>query len=181
MMGNKMRYVVILAMVLVMCGSVWAAWDPKQDQKEMAAAQETVSAFNKADSSMAAYFDSAYGYVVFPNVGKGGLIIGGARGKGYVFEKGAMIGYASVTEVTVGAQIGGQAFSEVIFFKDKGTLDTFKQGNFEFSAQVSAVAATEGASKNTSYSKGVAVFTLPKGGAMAEATVGGQKFSYKPK
>ena len=179
----KMKVSLIMVMALVLCvgGSAWAKWDPQKEQKQMAAAQETIKQFKQADSSMGVYFDSAYGYVVFPNVGKGGLIIGGARGQGYVFEKGSMVGYASITQVTVGAQVGGQNFSEVVFFKDKATLDTFKQGNFEFAAQVSAIVATEGASKDASYSGGVAVFTLPKGGVMAEATIGGQKFSYKPK
>jgi len=98
-----------------------------------------------------------------------------------VYEKGRHIGRASVTQLTVGAQIGGQSYSEIIFFADKATLDVFKKGNWELSAQASAIMVKEGASKDASYDNGVAVFTMPKKGAMVEASVGGQKFKYTPK
>jgi lipid-binding SYLF domain-containing protein len=119
--------------------------------------------------------------VVFPGIGKGGFIIGGGHGTGWVYEQGRHIGRATVTQLTVGAQIGGQSYREIIFFKDKETLDTFKKGNLELSAQVSAILVKQGASKDASYDHGVAVFTMPKKGAMAEASVGGQKFKYTPK
>jgi lipid-binding SYLF domain-containing protein len=98
-----------------------------------------------------------------------------------VYEQARHIGRASIVQITVGAQIGGQSFMEIIFFKNKAALDDFKQGNFELNAQISAVAVKEGASKDASYDHGVAVFTMPRGGLMAEASVGGQKFEFTPK
>jgi lipid-binding SYLF domain-containing protein len=166
---------------VVLSLSAWAGWDPTRKQKESAAVQETIARFKKADSSMLVFFDKAYGYVVFPSVGKGGFIVGGAHGDGWVHEKGIFIGRASIVQLTVGAQIGGQSFMEIIFFKDKAALDVFKQGNFKLNAQISAVAVTEGASKDGSYDHAVAVLTMPRKGLMAEATVGGQKFEFAPK
>jgi lipid-binding SYLF domain-containing protein len=161
--------------------SAWAAWDPMQEQREKAAVEETITRFRQADSSMKVFFDKAYGYVVFPGIGKGGFIIGGGHGTGWVYEQGTHVGRATLTQVTVGAQIGGQSYREIIFFKDKKTLDDFKKGNLEFSAQASAIIVKQGASKDASYDHGVAVFTMPTKGAMAEASVGGQRFKYTPK
>ncbi|HTT11010.1 MAG TPA: YSC84-related protein [Burkholderiaceae bacterium] len=161
---------------------------------------DTVNVFKKASESKA-FFANCYGYAVFPTIGKGGVGIGGAHGTGRVYEKGNYIGDASMTQITVGAQLGGQAFSQIIFFEDKRALDEFTTGEFEFGAQATAVAITAaagaqagtggtGASKNVgtenakvvgSYQKGMAVFTVAKGGLMYEATIGGQKFSYKKK
>jgi lipid-binding SYLF domain-containing protein len=147
------------------------------------------------------FFGKSYGYAVFPTIGKGGIVVGGAHGKGRVFSKGAYVGDSSMTQVTVGAQLGGQAYSQMIFFQDKRALDRFTSGNFEFGAQATAVAITAGASaqagttgaaagasgtqshaKNVaSYTNGMAVFTVTKGGLMYEASIGGQKFDYSPK
>ena len=172
---------VTICLIVVFGISAWAGWDPMQEQKEKAAVEETITKFKGADPSMKVFFEKAYGYVVFPGVGKGGFIIGGGHGDGWVYEKGIHIGRASLTQLTVGAQIGGQSFSEIIFFQDKKTLDDFKKGNWELSAQASAIMVKEGASKDASYDNGVAVFTMPKKGAMVEASVGGQKFKYTPK
>ena len=159
---------------------------------------DTIALFKKAGQS-AAYFNTAYGYAVFPTIGKGGVGIGGAHGKGRVYEKGKYIGDTSMTQVTVGFQLGGQAFSEIIFFEDARALKDFTSGNFEFGAEASAVAITAGASAQAgstgasaaasgtkdkartagNYFKGMAVFTIVKGGAMFEATLGGQKFNYQ--
>lgn len=136
-------------------------------------------AFIKADASMRNIFKKTYGYVIFPNVGKGGAGIGGAAGKGVVNEKGKMIGMAKMTQVTIGLQLGGQAYREVIFFENKSDLDRFKENNFEFSGQTSAVVVKSGASANAKYTDGVMIFTQTKGGLMAEASVGGQKFKFK--
>lgn len=141
---------------------------------------EAIANFRNKDASMKVFFDKAYGYAVFPTVGKGGIGIGGAYGKGEVYEKGRLVGTSSLTQLTIGFQFGGQAYSEIIFFKDKQALRDFQSGNFEFSAQASAVAVTAGASADTDYDNGVAIFTLAKGGLMYEASVGGQKFSYAP-
>jgi lipid-binding SYLF domain-containing protein len=142
---------------------------------------ETIRAFLAKDSSMKKLFHGARGFAIWPSVGKGGFVIGGGGGTGSVYEQGKLTGASKVSFVTVGAQIGGQSFAEVIFFKDKAAIDNFKRGNFEFGAQVSAIAATAGAGSAADYDSGVAIFTLPKGGLMAEASVGGQKFTFKPK
>jgi lipid-binding SYLF domain-containing protein len=144
------------------------------------AVQSELAAFSHADSSMKKLFDKAPGYVVFPSVGKGGFIFGGAHGKGLVYEKGKLIGEASLTQITFGAQIGGQELAEVIFFENKTALDRFKESRLEMSAQLSAVAAAEGVSQNAKYVDGVMVFTRAKSGLMAEASVGGQKLKFKP-
>jgi lipid-binding SYLF domain-containing protein len=162
---------------------------------------DTVALFKNAGES-ASFFPRAYGYAVFPTIGKGGLIVGAAHGSGHVYEKGKYIGNTSVTQLSVGFQAGGQAYSQIIFFEDKRALDEFIGGNFEFEAGVSAVAitaaaggtaGTQGASAGASggkkdattvggaYYKGMAVFTIVKGGAMYQATVAGQKFSFDPK
>jgi lipid-binding SYLF domain-containing protein len=138
-----------------------------------------IAKFKEKDPGMAKVFADAYGYAIFPTVGKGAIGIGGARGKGDVFERGIRIGRSTLTQVTIGFQLGGQAYSEVIFFKDKTALDDFKRGNFEFDAQASAIALTARASRDLAYNRGVAIVTMAKGGLMYEASVGGQKFSYK--
>ncbi len=148
-------------------------------QKESDVA-ETIAKFEEGDPGMQAWFNEAYGYAVFPSVGKGGIGIGGSRGKGLVYEQRVLIGKTTLTEISIGFQLGGQAFREVIFFKDKTALDDFTRGNFELGAGVSAVALTAGASADLGYNGGVAVVTATKGGLMYEATVSGQKFSFDP-
>jgi lipid-binding SYLF domain-containing protein len=118
--------------------------------------------------------------VIFPNVGKGGLWVGGAAGNGVAYEGGAKIGMAKLSQVSIGLQGGGQAYREVVFFKTKKAMDRFKNNKIEFSAQVSAVAVTLGASADAQYVDGVMVFTMQKGGLMYEASVGGQKFKFNP-
>lgn len=126
------------------------------------------------------FFTKSAGYVLFPNVGKGGFIIGGASGNGVVYENGEVIGMADLKKLSVGLQAGGQAITEVIFFETANDLEEFKKGEFEFSAEASAVALKSGVSVNAKYKDGVAVFALPKAGLMADASVGGQKFGYTP-
>ncbi len=149
-----------------------SADDPVRD------ANETVALLKKTDPDLGRFFASAVGYAVFPTVGKGGLGIGGAYGSGVLFERGRAVGEATLTQVTIGFQLGGQAYSEIIFFETEKPLGDFKRGDFAFSAQVSAVALASGASANAKYQQGVAVFTAAKGGLMYEASIGGQKFSY---
>ena len=160
-----------------------SGWKPSSDKnrKDKKASDKTIKALNKFKkiSSLKTYFKKARGYAVFPNVGKGGIGIGGARGKGEVFEKGKVIGSTSLTQVSIGFQLGGQAFSQIIFFKDKKSLERFTEGNFEFGASASAALISEGANASADYSDGVAVLTFSKGGLMYEASIGGQKFSYK--
>ena len=146
----------------------------------MADSKEAQAAFIKTDPGLKKWFADSYGYVIFPNVGKGGVIVGGAGGNGTVYEKGKTIGTANMVQATVGAQIGGKAYREVIFFETKGALDRFRENKFEFSSQISAVALKTGVSANAKYTDNVAVFTEDKGGLMAEVSVGGQKFTFKP-
>ncbi len=161
---------------------------------------DTIALFKNAGES-ASFFSKSYGYAVFPTIGKGGLGVGGAYGEGRVYRKGAYVGDAKVTQLSVGFQAGGQAYSQIVFFEDKRAFDEFTKGNFEFGADVGAVAitaaagakaGTTGAAASASggekdaatagkYHKGMAVFVIVKGGAMYEASVGGQKFSYKPR
>jgi lipid-binding SYLF domain-containing protein len=143
-------------------------------------ARETIQVFKKADPGISKFFSASAGYVVFPTVGKGAIGVGGAHGSGILFEKGNPVGKATLTQVTIGFQLGGQSYSEVVFFQTAGTLTDFKKGKFELAAQASAVAASAGASANAKYTGGVAVFTVTKGGLMYEASVGGQKFGYEP-
>lgn len=161
---------------------------------------DTVAVFKQAGAS-AGFFKSSYGYAVFPTIGKGGFVVGGARGKGRVYAHGRHVGDTTMTQVSVGFQLGGQAYSEVIFFQTRLDLARFQSGKFALGAQASAVAITAGASASTStagtsasmsgtqksamtvgrYQDGIAVFTLAKGGLMYEAAVAGQKFSYEPR
>ncbi len=144
-------------------------------------ARETIAIFKQKDPGLEKFFKTAAGWAVFPTIAKGGLVVGGARGDGVVYVKDAVIGYSTVTQGTIGLQIGGQAYSEIIFFEDEAALGHFKKGNAELSAQASAVAVTAGASADAGYAEGVAIFTMAKGGAMLEASVGGQGFSFEPK
>jgi len=162
---------------------------------------DTIEVFRKSPA-VQPFFEDAYGYAVFPTVGKGGLGIGGAYGKGQVYRGGKVTGTASLVKATIGFQLGGQAFSEIIFFQDKRAYDEFTSGNFEFDAAVSAVAITAGAQAKagtegatagasagpstgaqaeTHYRKGMAVFVYTKGGLMYEAAIGGQKFHFEAK
>ena len=132
------------------------------------------------DPDIKKFFKSSYGYAVFPKVGKGGFGLGGAFGRGEVFEQGKLVGTAKITNITIGLQLGGQSYVEVVFFKDKQAMAAFKQGKLKMSAQATAVAAASGASADAAYNQGVLIFTAIRGGLMFEATIGGQKFSFKP-
>ena len=181
-----------LAISLAACGWVWMqpAWADEYD--------ETIALFKKAEES-GKFFADAYGYAVFPKILKGAVGIGGARGSGRVYEKGKYIGDSTMTQLSIGFQLGGEGFAEMIFFENKAALDTFTAGNFEFGAEASATAITAGASAKAgsqgagagasvtkdkasavaAYRKGVAVFTIIRGGLMYEVSLAGQKYSYK--
>jgi len=151
--------------------------DSKKD-KIIADSKVAKAEFIEKDALMKGLFEKAYGYVIFPNVGKGGFGIGAAAGNGAVYEHNKLIGMAKLSQFSIGFQAGVQAYREVIFFESKKEMERFKDSRFEFSAQVSAVAATEGASANVKYTNGVLVFTMQKGGLMYEASIGGQKFKF---
>ena len=144
-------------------------------------AAKAVAKAEKADPGFTKLINSAAGYAVFPSVGKGGVGVGGAYGKGVLFEKGKAVGYCDLRQATIGAQLGGQGYTELVLFETPDAVSKFKKGEFEFSAQVSAVALKSGASESAKYTDGVAVFTLDESGLMAEAAIGGQRFTYQAK
>jgi len=159
--------------------TLFLCYSSKAQDKIFGESKEAKEAFIKTDGSMKDRFTNSYGYVIFPKVTKAALVVGGAGAEGAVYEKGKKIGTAKMAQVNVGAQVGGQSYREVIFFENKDALDRFKDNKVEFSGQVSAVAAKSGASANAKYTEGVQVFTQEKSGLMAEASIGGQKFTFK--
>lgn len=170
-----------LGLFLAFMTTATFAQSEEKDEKILKDSEAAKADFLKDDPSMEELFTSSYGYVILPNVGKGGLGVGGAAGNGTAYEGGEMVGFAKMTQVTIGFQAGGQAYSEVVFFETKEAFDRFKENKVEMSAQVSAVAAAAGASANAKYVDGVAVFTRTKGGLMYEASVGGQQFKFRSK
>ncbi|MBO3097360.1 lipid-binding SYLF domain-containing protein [Gelidibacter pelagius] len=167
-----------ITFVMCMLVAFSAFSQTKKDKKIMSDANDAKEALIKADPGLTKYFENAAGYALFPNVGKGGFIIGGASGNGVVYENGVAVGMADLKKLDIGLQAGGQAIIQVIFFETDVDLARFKEGNFKFSAEATAVAVEKGVAVSTSYNDGVATFALPKAGLMASASVGGQKFSY---
>jgi lipid-binding SYLF domain-containing protein len=185
----RLRTAAVLALLFL---PMTAAWADKYS--------DAITVFKGAGES-SEYFKKAYGYAVFPSIGKGGMVVGGAHGTGHVYVAGKVVGESSMNQISVGLQLGGQVYSQIIFFEDKRAFDEFTSGNFEFGADASAVAITAAASAGTStggssasvsggehdaatagaYHKGMAIFTVAKGGLMYQAAVAGQKYSYKKK
>lgn len=178
-MKRVLHFGAVLSIITFLMLPAFLYAQDSKDQKLIDDSHTAKAGFIKTDSLMANLFDHSTGYVIFPNVGKGAIGVGGAAGNGIVFENGKAIGKASMKQVNVGFQFGGQAYREVIFFENQAALDRFKQNKFEFSAQASAVAVKTGAAANVKYRDGVMVFSQEKGGLMYEASVGGQKFDYK--
>lgn len=178
-----MRKIIVAGLALLsfaLAATSWA-WDPDEADEYHAKSQEAIAEFKKNDPSVQRFFDAAPGYVVIPTVGKAGFGIGGARGKGILYENGAITAIVTLTQLSFGFQWGGQAYSEFLFFEDGAALTDFKRGNYELGAQASAVAITAGASADAEFNGGMAIFTQAKGGLMYEASVGGQKFKVEPK
>lgn len=179
-LSNGMFTFVALMCAAMMCG---CKTEPKTEgdaAKLSANADATVAGYKAKDSSLQALMDKSVGYAVFPDVGKGGWIVGGSYGRGQVYEGGRMIGYADISEVSAGFQWGAQNFSELLIFTRQSDLDKFKQGDFSLGANVSAVALSAGAAGTTDPSKGVIALVDTKGGLMAEAAIGGQRMRFKP-
>ena len=151
-------------------------WNPEIEKDAATALESMINTSPK----LQIFKDKAYGYAVYPKVTKAGVGIGGAAGRGVVYKGGAIVGSSKLKQASVGLQLGGQQYSEVIFFKDQEAFDNFANGNLKFDAQASAVALDEGASIDAAYNDGVAVFTQIIGGLMAEASVGGQHFTFDP-
>jgi len=142
--------------------------------------QDTIALFKKKDSTIEQLFSSSAGYAVIPNVGEGAFILGGAHGAGEAFEGGSYVGKVSVSEVSIGAQVGGQSYSQVVFFETPEAFKKLKENSFQFAAEVSAIGVDQGVAKNAKFKDGVATFVIPKQGLMAAAAVGGQKLSFEP-
>lgn len=182
-----------LPAVLLLTAAALLASNPARADKYA----HTVTLFKNAGAS-AEFFNKSYGYAVFPTIGKGGFVAGAAYGEGRVYAQGAPIGKTTMTQLSVGWQLGGQAYSQIIFFEDRRSLEEFTSGNFEFDATAGAIAITAAASASAGtagasaaasggqkdaatagrYFKGMVVFTIAKGGLMYEATIAGQKFTY---
>ena len=160
-------------------GDTAAAGDSGESSPD-AEARAVIAKFKEKNPGLGRFFEHAQGYAVFPTVGKGGIGIGGARGKGFVYEHGKLIGRSTLTQVTIGLQLGGQAYSEIVFLEDAKAMESFKHGRLKLDGQASAIAITARAALDLAYRNGVAIVTMAKGGLMYEASVGGQKFSFRP-
>ncbi len=174
----KMKFLLICAVLVIAA----CATAPKSAEQKMALKGDADAALTKAEATdwtLKELARAAYGFAVFPSVGKGGFGLGGAYGQGILYEQGDFVGYCDLKQASIGFQIGGQSYTEIIVFENKQAVDFFKSGNLAFDAQVTAVALKSGASANAKYSKGVAIFTMDEGGLMYEASVGGQKFDYQ--
>jgi len=156
---------------------------PKSTEQRAALETEVQAAIRVAkdtDPGLQRFFDTAAGYAVFPEVGKGAFVAGGAFGRGILFEGGRPTGYCSLTQASVGAAVGGQKYTEIIFFETPDAVSRFKAGDYTFAAQASAVALKSGASSNAKYADNVLAFTMGEAGLMVEAAIGGQRFSFEP-
>jgi lipid-binding SYLF domain-containing protein len=156
---------------------------PRTAQGKSNIQDEAATALSRAqrnDSGLRTFLASSAGYAVFPTVSKGGAGVGGAYGKGVLYQNGSPVGYCDLSQGTIGAQLGGTSYTEIIAFEDSNSVNRFKEGKLRFDAQAAAVAIKSGVSANAKYRDGVAVFTTDEAGLMFEASVGGQKFSYQP-
>ncbi|MEM6541696.1 MAG: lipid-binding SYLF domain-containing protein [Bacteroidota bacterium] len=174
-----MRAIKSIGICFLLLAAITVSGQTKKDRKIMKDAEKAKQTLLKSDSGLQGFFDTSAGYVIFPNVGKGGFIIGGASGNGVVYDAEEQpIGMADLKKLNIGLQAGGQSIIEIIFFETVTDLKRFKEGKFQFAAEASAVAVKSGIAVNAKYKDGVAVFALPKAGLMADASVGGQKFGY---
>ena len=161
----------LISILLVVCSMTGLSQENNIEE-----AKEAITEFKETNSDINEFFNSAYGYAVFPGIGKGGFVVGGAGGKGTVFKGGTPVADCKMSQVTVGLQAGGQKYAEVIFFENAEAYERFTSNNFEFAAQVSAIALKSGVSLDAEYADGMLVFTMAIGGLMYEASIGGQKF-----
>ena len=177
------RSLIAAALMFAFVALVGCSAAPKEPAARVelqADAEQTLAELKQADASLDEVLDDAAGFAVFPTIGKGGLIIGGGYGRGTLFEDGRVSGYTDMTQAAIGALIGGQTFTELVVFQTPEALSNFKSGNFTFGANASAIALNKGAAAATEFKDGVAIFTRPNQGLMADASLNGQKFRYVP-
>jgi lipid-binding SYLF domain-containing protein len=181
-MTSTQGMILVLTVVVALMVSCATAPSSREDKQELVTEAATrMQQMNTEDPVVGALVKRGYGYSMFPKVGKGGLVVGGAYGRGVVYEQGRHIGYSDLTQGSVGLQAGGQSFSELLVFENKAALDRFKEGKLDFAADASAVVLKSGAAVNANFVNGVAVVVSPIGGAMLEASIGGQQFTYQQK
>lgn len=167
-----------IATIAMMFVTIFSFGQNKDEKKVIKDAKNAVTVMKSADKGYEKFFRNSSGYAVFPNVGEGALIIGAASGNGVLYENGTATGMADLKKLDIGAQAGGESYMQVIFFETKDALNEFKAGNFEFSAEAKAVILDKGVGKKVNYNDGVVTFIKSKSGAMADASIGGQKFNY---
>jgi lipid-binding SYLF domain-containing protein len=175
----RLTYLAIFMLIAGGCSTVPKS--PEGKKVLSAEVQEAVAVMKAKDPTIEKFFDKSYGYAVLPKIFKAAIWLGGAGGRGEVFEKGTMIGYCRVTYASLGLSFGGEFYREIVFFRDKEDLDAFKTGEYTFAAQATAVAITAGAAAKADYKAGTAVFIMADKGLMVDASIGGQKFKYVPK
>lgn len=183
--GFIRNMLVLLGLCFLVGCSGTPTWNPQRTEQlrknpEPAEVRDTLQLFQERDPSLAAFFKEAEAYAVFPTVVKIGAGLGGSYGDGYVYSKGRLIGLATIGSGSLGPQLGAQKYRELIFFRDAGTINQFKKGDFELSGQVSAIATDRGAGAKAAYNEGLAIFVMPYAGLMFEASVAGQKFTFEP-
>jgi lipid-binding SYLF domain-containing protein len=180
----KKKWMIPMAAIvtgLAILSSCATAPTTAEDRAALSRDVNTALAKAKAeDPSLQAFLDKSYGYAIFPKVGKGAAGVGGAYGKGELYERGRKIGYCDLSQATIGLALGGETFTEIIAFENKAALDNFKSGKYKFTAQAAGTALKSGASANAKFTDGVTVFTVNPAGLMGEASVGGQAFSFQP-
>ena len=180
MTGSRLRVSFAAVLMVAAAGCSTAPQSAGERTDLQTQAQRKIASARNQDPTLKPFFDTAAGYAVFPAVAKGGLVLGGAYGKGVLYERGKPIAYCDLTQASIGVQLGGQAYTELIFFQTPQALGDFKSGDFTFNAEATAVALKSGKGTNARYSHAIAVFTLDESGLMGEAAVGGQKFNLVP-
>jgi len=168
----------LFALSLISCSTAPKTYESRNVLS--AKVDEAIAVFKKKDPGIKRFFDSSYGYAVFPEISKGAFVVGGAYGRGEVYEQDSLVGYSSLSQGSIGFSFGGEFFREIIFFKDKEDLDRFRREEYEFSAQITGVALTAGAAAKASYDQGMVVFVIAESGLMVDASLAGQKFKYMP-
>jgi lipid-binding SYLF domain-containing protein len=181
-MQSKTRAIVVMVVVMgIIVGCSTGSVTKEQGDALLKRSQASRQEWNKVDPQLEAFAKKGYGYAFFPEITKGGLLVGGAHGRGVVYEKGQHIGYADLTQMSVGFQAGLQDYSQLIVFENQPAMDRFKRNEIDFGANASAVYTDKGAAMSAQFVGGVAVFVKPTRGAMAEASLAGQQITYLPK